>query len=167
MSKFFHLVIVILFGINSSLIFPQTIEERIDFLNKVDKSLLEDSIGAITWSIFVQPPETAKKHSNLLLKKTKEIGIKANLIAKSFSLNYEKTNYIAKLDSIYNTAKENDLTGIMAGVLVTKSDYYKKNEKYDSAMVATLEAQNIYEDASGIDGFVTCRQIIGDLYFTA
>ncbi|MCF8265690.1 MAG: AraC family transcriptional regulator [Ignavibacteriales bacterium] len=145
----------------------QSIEKRIENLERLDRSVLNDSVGAIAWEIYINPPEISKKYAGLMLAKTKKIGLEPHLIAKLFSLNYYEYNLIVSLDSIYYVAKKNDLTGIMAAALITKSNYYRKMEKYDSAMVAILEANNIYQKMPGVDGVVTTKQAIGDLYFAA
>jgi len=166
-SEKFSFFILIFYFLNIPNNSAQSLEKKIENLINVRNSALEDSIGAIFWDIYRKPPEIAKKYSDLILNKAKEIDKNAYLIVKAFSLYYDNMNYLEKLDSIYFEAKENDFVGIMAWTLVSKSNYYKNAEKYDSAMVATLEAQNIYKEMPGIDGYVTCRQIIGDLYFTA
>lgn len=144
-----------------------SIDKRIRNLSKVEKSQLVDSTMKICWDIYLQQTDTAKKYGMLILDKTKLLDKESYLRVKIFLLNYEKENYIQKLDSLYRAAKKYNLTRLIASIYETKSVYYKKLEQYDLSMIAILNARKLYQEVGTLNELVASMQTIADLYFSA
>lgn len=69
------------------------------------------------------------------------------------------------LDSCLSIIREEQLNELLPATYIAKSDIYKLNYKFDSAMIAVLEAQSYSEDVGTLDDKANISQLIADLYF--
>ena len=141
-------------------------EDRIRLLKERGEKSTKDSLAAILDDLSLQNRETELKFTLEMLN-IKNVLNKENyfLIMRHYAKIVPSNNQ-ALFNSCLEFARKNDLGSYISSLYVLKSTFFRKDARYDSAMVCTLQARDEAIEYGNIEQKANVLHLLGDLYYS-
>ncbi len=141
-------------------------EDRIKLLKNSSGKSTKDTLATILDDLSLQNLETELKFTSKMLDLKNELNKENYFLVLRHYAKIVPSNNQALFDSCLEFARNNDLGSYISSLYVLKSTFYRKDARYDSAMVCTLHARDEAIKYGNIEQKANVLHLLGDLYYS-
>ncbi|MBN1925602.1 MAG: hypothetical protein JW798_07200, partial [Prolixibacteraceae bacterium] len=142
----------------------EQIASEVETFNTIAPESLLDSINAFYPYLFIYDQEFGREMIDRLLLITKEKNPDAHYLTLTIKAAFHPNRSIELTDSAYKYAVDHGLENIIINYYITKSNYFRVNQQFDSSMVYLLMARDQARE-DDFEGYVNILHQLGDIYY--